>query len=93
MAQISDARTYSRKRRPLHGLFEMLRIPSLSGDPAHAGDVPEWQMAGMHMQSLGLLANRRDGDRGPPGRLWRWLGAGPDKPTIFVYGHYDVVPA
>jgi acetylornithine deacetylase/succinyl-diaminopimelate desuccinylase-like protein len=22
-----------------------------------------------------------------------WLGAGPDKPTALVYGHYDVVPA
>ena len=22
-----------------------------------------------------------------------WLGAGPDKPTVLVYGHYDVVPA
>jgi acetylornithine deacetylase/succinyl-diaminopimelate desuccinylase-like protein len=22
-----------------------------------------------------------------------WMGAGPDKPTVLIYGHYDVVPA
>ena len=36
-------------------LFEMLRIPSLSGDPAHADDVrrmAEWLAA--HLRSLGV---------------------------------------
>ena len=30
---------------------------------------------------------------GHPVVYGEWLGAGPDKPTVLVYGHYDVVPA
>ena len=30
---------------------------------------------------------------GHPVVYGEWLGAGPDKPTLLVYGHYDVVPA
>ena len=58
MIEASDAaRGYSRANgdRFLHELFAMLRIPSLSGDPAHAGDIrrmADW-LAG-HMQALGL---------------------------------------
>ena len=97
MAQISDAaRTYSRANgdRFLHELFEMLRIPSLSGDPAHAGDVrkmAEWLAA--HMQSLGLEKVAVMETAGHPVVYGEWMGAGPDKPTVLVYGHYDVVPA
>ncbi len=46
-----------------------------------------------HMRSLGL-ENARPCPR--PALRWpmrEWLGAGPDKPTVLVYGHYDVVPA
>jgi hypothetical protein len=42
MVQTSDAaRAYSRANGDqfVQELFEMLRIPSLSGDPAHAGDI------------------------------------------------------
>jgi len=97
MAQISDAaRTYSRANgdRFLHELFEMLRIPSLSGDPAHAGDVrrmADWLAA--HMQSLGLEKVAVMETAGHPVVYGEWMGAGPDKPTVLVYGHYDVVPA
>jgi acetylornithine deacetylase/succinyl-diaminopimelate desuccinylase-like protein len=58
MVQTSDAaRAYSRANGDqfVQELFEMLRIPSLSGDPAHAGDVrrmAEWLAA--HMRQLGL---------------------------------------
>jgi acetylornithine deacetylase/succinyl-diaminopimelate desuccinylase-like protein len=72
----------------------MLRIPSLSGDPAHAGDVrkmAEWLAA--HMQSLGLDKVAVMETAGHPVVYGEWLGAGPDKPTVLVYGHYDVVPA
>ena len=30
---------------------------------------------------------------GHPVVYGEWLGAGPDKPTVLVYGHYDAVPA
>ena len=58
MTQTSDkAREYSRANgeRFLQELFEMLRIPSLSGDPAHQGDIQkmaEWLAT--HMSELGL---------------------------------------
>ena len=90
------ARDYSRA----HGekfkqeLFEMLRIPSLSGDPAHAGDVrrmAEWladHMRGLKLDNVQVLPTA-----GHPVVYGEWLDAGPDKPTVLVYGHYDVVPA
>jgi acetylornithine deacetylase/succinyl-diaminopimelate desuccinylase-like protein len=97
MVTPSDAaRQYSR----VHGeqfveqLFEMLRIPSLSGDPAHAGDVrkmAEWLAA--HMTSLGLDNVAVLETAGHPVVYGDWMGAGPDQPTVLVYGHYDVVPA
>ena len=75
-------------------LFEMLRIPSLSGDPAHAGDIrrmAEWLET--HMRELGLDNVQIMPTAGHPVVYGEWLGAGPDKPTVLVYGHYDVVPA
>ena len=90
------ARRYSRD----HGdtftneLFEMLRIPSLSGDPAHKKDVArmaEWLAA--HLKSLNLQKVAVMPTPGHPVVYGEWMGAGPDKPTVLVYGHYDVVPA
>lgn len=75
-------------------LFEMLRIPSLSGDPAHAADVrrmAEWLAS--HMNSLGLEKVAVMETAGHPVVYGEWTGAGPAKPTVLVYGHYDVVPA
>jgi len=90
------ARRFSRANaeRFRQELFEMLRIPSLSGDPAHAADVrrmAEWLAA--HMQALGLDKVAVMSTAGHPVVYGEWLGAGPDKPTVLVYGHYDVVPA
>jgi acetylornithine deacetylase/succinyl-diaminopimelate desuccinylase-like protein len=90
------ARAYSRGQsdRFQQELFEFLRIPSLSGDPAHAGDVrraAEWLAA--HMRSLGVEHVQVMETAGHPVVYGDWLGAGPDKPTVLVYGHYDVVPA
>ncbi|MFN8499668.1 MAG: dipeptidase [Anaerolineae bacterium] len=75
-------------------LFEMLRIPSLSGDPAHADDVQRmaaWLAA--HLRSLGVENATVMPTAGYPVVYGEYLGAGPDKPTVLVYGHYDVVPA
>ena len=97
MTQASDtARAYSRANgdRFLQELFEMLRIPSLSGDPAHAGDIrrmAEWLTK--HLSGLGLDKVEIMETAGHPVVYGEWLGAGPDKPTVLVYGHYDVVPA
>lgn len=97
MTAASDtARQYSRSQteRFLGELYELLRIPSLSGDPAHAGDVrqaADWLAA--HMRDLGLAQVAVMPTAGHPVVYGEWLGAGPDKPTVLVYGHYDVVPA
>ena len=97
MTQASDAaRAYSRASgdRFLQELFEMLRIPSLSGDPAHTGDIrrmAEWLET--HLSGLGLDKVEIMETAGHPVVYGEWLGAGPDKPTVLVYGHYDVVPA
>jgi acetylornithine deacetylase/succinyl-diaminopimelate desuccinylase-like protein len=97
MSQTSDkARKYSQDHaeRFRHELLELLRIPSLSGDPAHRDDIrtaAEW--LGAHLHALGLESARVMPTAGHPVVYAEWLGAGVDKPTMLVYGHYDVVPA
>ena len=97
MTLLSDAaRDYARAHgeRFRQELHEMLRIPSLSADPAHAGDVrrmAEWLAD--HFNSLGLDKVAVMETAGHPVVYGEWTGAGPDKPTVLVYGHYDVVPA
>ena len=97
MSTVSDAaRAYSRANSDtfLGELKEMLRIPSLSGDPAHAGDVRRMaQWLHTHLSGLGLDRVEIMETAGHPVVYGEWLGAGPDKPTVLVYGHYDVVPA
>jgi acetylornithine deacetylase/succinyl-diaminopimelate desuccinylase-like protein len=97
MTPSSDAaREYARSQaeRFQTELHAMLRIPSLSGDPAYAAEVrrmAEWLAE--HMQSLGIDKVQVMETAGHPVVYGEWLGAGPDKPTVLVYGHYDVVPA
>ena len=95
-ANSDKARKYSGRHTEQfrHELHELLRIPSLSGDPAYAGDVrrtAEWLAA--HLHALGLESARVMPTAGHPVVYAEWLGAGPEKPTVLVYGHYDVVPA
>ncbi|MBE2183888.1 MAG: dipeptidase [Anaerolineae bacterium] len=97
MTAVSDsARQYSRENAELfrQQLHEMLRIPSLSADPAYAPDIRRmavWLEA--HLRDLGLQNVQVMETAGHPVVYGEWLGAGPDKPTVLVYGHYDVVPA
>src|SRR5215469_11203613 len=97
VAPSSDvARRYSRANaeRFRYELHDLLRIPSVSTDPAHAGDVrraAEW-LAG-HLGALGLTGVGVYPTPGHPIVYGEWMGAGQGRPTILVYGHYDVVPA
>lgn len=97
MAQTSQsARQYSRKhaQRFRQELHDFLRIPSISTDPAYAANMhraAEWLAE--HMRSLGLEKSYVMPTAGYPVAYGEWLGAGPDKPTVLIYGHYDVVPA
>ncbi|MEO6443671.1 MAG: dipeptidase [Gemmatimonadaceae bacterium] len=81
-----DARIHSE-------LFDFLRIPSVSAQPAHAKDVSdaaEWLRD--QCRQVGLDASIHP-TGGHPIVLGEWRGAGPDAQTILVYGHYDVQPA
>jgi acetylornithine deacetylase/succinyl-diaminopimelate desuccinylase-like protein len=97
VAPSSDvARAYSRANaeRFRHELHDLLRIPSVSTDPAHAGDVrraAEW--LAVHLGNLGLTGVGVYPTPGHPIVYGEWLGAGQARPTVLVYGHYDVVPA
>jgi acetylornithine deacetylase/succinyl-diaminopimelate desuccinylase-like protein len=97
MASPSEkARKYSRDHaeRFRHQLHELLRIPSLSGDPAHAGDVKhaaEWLAE--ELKSMGIKNARVMSTAGHPIVYAESIEAGPNKPTVLIYGHYDVVPA
>jgi acetylornithine deacetylase/succinyl-diaminopimelate desuccinylase-like protein len=74
-------------------LFEFLRIPSVSARPEHSADTAraaEW-VAGA-LRTVGLQAELVQ-TPGHPIVLGEWRGAGPDRPTLLIYGHYDVQPA
>ena len=71
-------------------LVELLAIPSVSSEPAHAPDMrraAEWIA-----RRLDLAGGRVVETDGHPVVLAEWLGAH-GAPTILVYGHYDVQPA
>ena len=46
-----------------------------------------------HLHAMGIENARVMPTAGHPVVYGEWMGAGPDKPTVLVYGHYDVVPA
>ena len=75
-------------------LFELLRIPSVSTDSAYAGEVrraADWLAADLKrvgMQNVAVMPTA-----GHPVVYADWLNAGADKPTVLIYGHYDVQPA
>jgi acetylornithine deacetylase/succinyl-diaminopimelate desuccinylase-like protein len=78
----------------LEELFEWLRIPSVSADPAHAGDVRragEWVCD--FVRSAGGEAELRDGE-GHPLALGEIPAAQESgtAPTVLIYGHFDVQP-
>lgn len=74
-------------------LFELLRIPSISAQPAHAGDCRKAALwACETLTGMGFTA-RLSETAGLPGVIAQHHGAGPDAPHVLFYGHYDVQPA
>ncbi len=75
-------------------LFDLLRIPSISTSPDHAGDVQRaanWLAD--DLQRIGMHTVEIIPTSGHPIVYAEWLGAGEDAKTILIYGHYDVQPA
>ena len=71
-------------------LFDWLRIPSISTDPAHAGDcraAAEWCRG--NLEALGFEASVRETSFHPVvlGHMPK-----PGAPHVLFYGHYDVQP-
>ncbi|MHC4956956.1 MAG: dipeptidase [Planctomycetota bacterium] len=79
--------------RFLEQLFEFLRIPSISAQSDSHGDArraAEWIR--QRLEDAGMTAALfDDGGDGLP-TVTGELKAGDDKPTILIYGHYDVQP-
>ena len=72
--------------------FRFLRFPSISADPAYAQDVLQCaQFLVEYLQKGGFHAEQIP-TSGYPIVYAEDLSAGPSKPTILIYGHYDVQP-
>ena len=80
------------KERYMSELKELLAIPSISTSPEHKGDVERCaRWVADHMTSIGLQHVEIFPTPGHPIVYGDWLNA-PGKPTILLYGHYDVQP-
>jgi acetylornithine deacetylase/succinyl-diaminopimelate desuccinylase-like protein len=82
----------SRQQNALAELIQFARFPSISADPGHAQDVvacARWLAA--RLRSAGLHRVNVIPTRGHPVVTGEWRNA-PGRPTLLVYGHYDVQP-
>ena len=74
-------------------LSDFLRIPSISSLSEHADDVKqaaEW--VAQRLRNAGMEAVEVMPTGGHPVVCGQWLHA-PGKPTVLIYGHFDVQPA
>ena len=75
-------------------LEQFLRIPSVGTDPESVTDTKaaaKWladSLSSAGLQNVQLISSS-----GMPLVYGDWLNAGGSKPTILIYGHYDVQPA
>jgi acetylornithine deacetylase/succinyl-diaminopimelate desuccinylase-like protein len=88
---------YLSENRPrmLGELKEWLRIPSISALPQHREDVQlaaEWLAASLVSAGLEHVTLIPSEQGGHPLVYADWLHAGEDKPTVLIYGHFDVQP-
>ena len=93
---VGAALDHLRQHRDRHReeLDEFLRIESVSADPDRADDVrraAEWITA--ELDRIGFEHVSLHETSGHPVVTGEWLHAGPERPTVLVYCHYDVQPA
>ncbi|HLO03275.1 MAG TPA: dipeptidase [Symbiobacteriaceae bacterium] len=92
MAQTWQSYLEEHQRRFMNEFIDLLRIPSISTDPAAKGEVRragEWTANRLRQAGLQNVAIMETG--GHPAVYADWLGA-PGQPTILFYGHFDVQP-
>jgi len=90
----SSAVDYARQNYPrfLDELKALLRIPSVSTLPEHAGDCHfAAEVLAADLSKIGMENVRLIETKGHPLVYADWLHAA-WKPTVLVYGHYDVQP-
>ena len=77
----------------LNELFNLLRIPSISADSAYAADVQRCaEYTAMRLKEAGADNVTLEQTAGNP-IVYGDKIIDPNKPTILVYGHYDVQPS
>jgi acetylornithine deacetylase/succinyl-diaminopimelate desuccinylase-like protein len=92
MTSLTSASTRNNRQRFVEELKEFIRIPSVSSQPKHAPDVKrcaEW--LANRLRQIGLENVRVIKTPRHPIIYADWLHA-PARPTVLVYGHYDVQP-
>jgi len=93
-SRISAAKAFllAQRERYVRELQEFVSIPSIGALPENAGDVQraaDWVVA--RMSAAGLDGARVMPTAGHPAVYAEWLHA-PGKPTVLIYGHFDVQP-
>jgi len=95
MTNTSEPLAYMHKNqdRYLAELKELIKIPSISTNPENKQDIENtahWiadQLNALGMENVKIYTTA-----GHPVVFGEYLNAGSDKPTILIYGHYDVQP-
>jgi acetylornithine deacetylase/succinyl-diaminopimelate desuccinylase-like protein len=85
---------YARARRAgfVSELKEFLRFPTVSSEPQRADDIMRCaRWLARHLQGIGMERAQIIPTRGNPLVFASWEHA-TGKPTLLIYGHYDVVP-
>jgi acetylornithine deacetylase/succinyl-diaminopimelate desuccinylase-like protein len=81
------------KDRYIDELKHFLSYPSISTNPENRKDVVECaEYIEEHLKKMGFDNVTIYPTKGHPIVYADWLKAGADKPTILIYGHYDVQP-
>ncbi|MCI0449978.1 MAG: dipeptidase [Chlorobi bacterium] len=81
------------KQRYISELKEFLKYPSISTNPENKKDVYQCaEYVKWHLDKIGMENVTIYPTKGHPIVYADWLNAGEGKPTILIYGHYDVQP-
>jgi acetylornithine deacetylase/succinyl-diaminopimelate desuccinylase-like protein len=98
MSEAASKYAQQQGERFVSELKDLLRIPSVSTAPEHVGDVrraAEFVADGLRkvgLKNVRLIETTTAERQGHPLVYGEWLEL-PGKPTVLLYGHYDVQPA